>query len=80
MTPATIPSTKLTSVDDWIFARERNSANFQKSHDKAKPPIKCTLVSWPDGNYVSADGFADHAGDAFIAALAQIEKTIGRWR
>lgn len=79
MTPATIPATQLC-VDEWLTAHERNTAQFSRSNDPKKPPVKCTLVSWPHGNYVSADGFAATTGNAFLAAVAQIEKTIGVWR
>lgn len=69
------------TVDEWINAKPRNTVTFKSTNILHKSEgIVCQLVSWPDGNYVSADGTALNAGDAFLAALAQIEKTIGDWR
>lgn len=70
------------NVDDWASSRDRRTAEFSANTCADKGGrIKCTLTCYHNGNYVNAAAFSDASGDAFVNAVEQIEKTIGKeWR
>ena len=72
------------SVDDWISKVDHRDAKFLANTNMSTDgagKIKCTLTLFHNGNYVSGSGYADLTGEAFLNAVEQIEKTIGRaWR
>lgn len=77
-------SLQSTTLDDWCIDGNR-TAQFRRttaidSEVMRKFKFACTIVAHPSGNYISANGYGDTTGDAFLSAIVQIEKTIGEWR
>jgi hypothetical protein len=70
-------------LDDWLKqktnVRPRGEFTLSCGSDTQRGSVKCNLTVTHHGNWISADGFANTTGDAFFAALIQIEKTIGVW-
>lgn len=69
------------SIDEWMEKVVRGRVEFTIPlllNDKKE--IDCNLMCYHNNNFVSAHGLAKFAGDAFLAAIANIEKTIGEWR
>ena len=72
-------------LDDWCEL-DRHNAEFKSvsSATRIVPAghkFLCNLACYHNNNYVSAHGSGLCTGDAFLAALKQIELTIGTdWR
>jgi hypothetical protein len=66
---------RFVSVDDLL----ESAAGFSVSFDRSliRKQVRCTVSASHSGNSVYATGYGQHSGDALLAALAQIEKTIG---
>lgn len=77
--------TALTYLDDWC-AHDRYKAEFGPASSATRQVPEehkyvCNLTCYHNGNYVSAHGSGVLTGNAFMAALKQIELTIGTaWR
>lgn len=75
----------LIAVDDWCeHGRHRAEFKSVAYATRALPEghkYICELTCYHNNNYVSATGTGAHTGDAFVAALKQMELTIGlEWR
>lgn len=73
------------TIDDWISEENRRTVEFssRSTIDRYQPPgkVKCSLHCRNHDSFVFVDAYADTSGDAFSAALAKIEQTIGPdWR
>lgn len=72
-------------LDDWCDI-DRHKAEFTPASAAMRAvPVDhkyiCNLTCYHNDNFVSARGTGPCTGDAFLAALRQIEMTIGtKWR
>ena len=80
-------SVVLPSIEDWLYGANDQSQNRDVefsggllAEDRARRIVRCRVTCVHRGNVVSARAEAKTSGEAFIAALAQIERTIGETR
>lgn len=72
-------------LDDWCEL-DRHNAEFKPASSASRTlPVghkfTCNLTCYHNNNYVSATGSGVCTGDAFVAALRQMELTIGlEWK
>jgi len=73
-----------TSIDEWVSREHNRGVNFEPTgtfdREQGKGRIECRLTCYHNSNFVSARGWGDLSGDAFLEAIATIERTIGEWR